>query len=267
MMPPAPPSWARMIRASNPSPMTLEGTNTWIIDNALIDNAHVGKAMPIDARAPHRPGGLIVVDPGPLDEAHLRAVAACGPVALVLLTHRHPDHAAGARRFAELTGAQVLDRDDFAVDGAIAGGVLVLHTPGHTSDSVSFVVDIDGDEPAVLTGDTILGRGSTVVAAHPDGDLRSYLSSVDRLGQLGDLAVLPGHGPILPSVAVAADACLEHRAARLGQVRAARAAGDRTAEEIVRRVYADVDPALWSAAELSVRAQVAYLDGQSAADM
>lgn len=237
------PSWARMIRADNPSPMTLEGTNTWLIDG----------------RAAALPGGVVVVDPGPLDEAHLHAVASVGPVALVLLTHRHPDHAEGAQRFAELTGAQVLDRGDFADDGAVVGSIRVLHTPGHTSDSVSFVVDADGQEPAVLTGDTILGRGSTVVA-HPDGDLRSYLSSVDRLRELGDIPVLPGHGPALPSAAVAAAGYLEHRAQRLDQVRAALAAGDQTAQEIVRRVYADVDPVLWPAAELSVRAQLAYLD-------
>lgn len=237
------PSWARLIRANNPSPMTLEGTNTWLIDG----------------RAVGQPGGVVVVDPGPLDEGHLRAVASVGSVAVVLLTHRHPDHAEGAARFAELTGAQVLDRDDFTEDGAVVGAVRVLHSPGHTSDSVSFVVDADGDQPAVLTGDTILGRGSTVVA-HPDGDLRSYLSSLDRLRQLGDITVLPGHGPVLPSAATAATGYLEHRAQRLDQVRAARAAGDTTAEQIVRRVYADVDPLLWPAAELSVRAQLAYLD-------
>ncbi len=235
------PVWARLIRANNPSPMTLEGTNTWVIEGWVVD----------------QPDGVIVVDPGPLDEAHLQAVAACGPVELVLLTHRHPDHAEGAQRFAELTGADVLDRGDFWDDGAFHAGVRVLHTPGHTSDSVSFV--IGDDEPAVLTGDTILGRGSTVVA-HPDGDLRSYLSSLQRLRQLGHITVLPGHGPALASAAVAATWCLEHRARRLEQVRAARAAGAETVQDIVRRVYADVDPVLWPAAELSVRAQIAYLD-------
>lgn len=235
------PVWARLIRANNPSPMTLEGTNTWVIEGWVVD----------------LPDGNVVVDPGPLDEAHLQAVAACGPVAIVLLTHRHPDHAEGAQRFAAMTGADVLDRGDFWHDGASHMGVRVLHTPGHTGDSVSFV--IGDDEPAVLTGDTILGRGSTVVA-HPDGDLRSYLSSLERLRQLGDITVLPGHGPVLPSAAVAAAGYLEHRARRLDQVRAARAAGDETVTEIVRRVYADVDPVLWPAAELSVRAQLAYLD-------
>ncbi len=237
------PSWATLIRADNPSPMTLEGTNTWVLDGSVLGLA----------------GGVVVVDPGPLDESHLRKVADCGPVALVLLTHRHPDHAEGAQRFAGLTGAAVLDREDFVSDGAVVAGLRVLHTPGHTGDSVSFAVS--GDEPAVLTGDTILGRGSTVVA-HPDGELRAYLSSLELLGRLGDIPVLPGHGPVLPSVAVAAADYLKHRAARLDQVRAARSAGDQTVQEIVRRVYADVDPALWAAAEMSVRAQLVYLEAE-----
>ena len=243
---PALPSWVRLIRANNPSPMTLDGTNTWWIDGAAVGLA----------------GGAVVVDPGPLDEAHLHAVDSLGPVALVLLTHRHPDHAEGAARFAELTGSPVLDRADFTDDGAPVDGVRVLHTPGHTSDSVSFVVAAGGDEPAVFTGDTILGRGSTVVA-HPDGDLRSYLVSLQRLRDLGDITVLPGHGPVLASAAVAAAGYLEHRAQRLDQVRAALAAGDQTAQQIVRRVYADVDEVLWPAAELSVRAQLAYLNANA----
>ena len=231
------PRWATLIRAGNPGPMTLEGTNTWVL---------------------HGPGAAVVVDPGPLLEEHLTRVAATGPVDLVLLTHRHPDHAEGARRFAELTGAPLLDRADFPADGAAVRGVRVLHTPGHTDDSVSFVVDRDG-MAAVLTGDTILGRGSSVVA-HPEGDLAAYLSSLRRLAELGDIAVLPGHGPVLASARVAAEAYLGHRLQRLDQVRAALASGDRTAEEVARRVYAGVDPALWPAAESSVRAQLAYLD-------
>ena len=244
-----------LIRAGNPGPMTLDGTNTWVLAGA---------------------GIRLVIDPGPLEEAHLRRVAEVGPVDVILLTHRHADHAEGAPRLAELTGAPVLDRAGLP-DGEFVGCVQVLHTPGHTADSVSFLLagkpagdpahnaagthagDLPAGAPAVLTGDTILGRGSTVVA-HPDGDLRAYLSSLRRLADLGDIAVLPGHGPALPSVAAAAGQYLTHRAARLEQVRAALTAGDRSAGDVVRRVYADVDPALWPAAEMSVRAQLAYLD-------
>jgi glyoxylase-like metal-dependent hydrolase (beta-lactamase superfamily II) len=130
----------------------------------------------------------------------------------------------------------------------------VLHTPGHTADSVCFV-----SADAVFTGDTVLGRGTTVVA-WPDGDLADYLASLERIRALGDLTVLPGHGPVLNSAREAAQGYREHRQVRLDQVRAALMAGDLTAADVVRRVYADVDQALWPAAELSVRAQLAYLE-------
>jgi glyoxylase-like metal-dependent hydrolase (beta-lactamase superfamily II) len=242
------PSWCSLVRADNPGPMTLEGTNTYIL-------RRTGAA------------GAIVVDPGPLDEAHLAAVAFHGSVHLILLTHGHADHAEGARLLQEMTGAPMT-----AVDPAYAVGeqpltgsasfdvaglsVRVLSTPGHTADSVSFLVE--DDEPAVLTGDTVLGRGSTVVA-HPDGRLGPYLDSLSRLQELGAITLLPGHGPVQPDAGAMAKGYLAHRAERLDQVRAAVAAGARTPEDVVRRVYADVDPQLWRAAELSVRAQLDYL--------
>src|SRR4029078_6042852 len=99
----------------------------------------------------------------------------------------------------------------------------VTATPGHTADSVCFLVEV-GDERVVLTGDTILGRGTTVVA-HPDGDLADYLESLGRLSELKGVPVLPGHGPALSDCAEAAVFYLEHRRARLEQVRAAREAG------------------------------------------
>jgi glyoxylase-like metal-dependent hydrolase (beta-lactamase superfamily II) len=131
----------------------------------------------------------------------------------------------------------------------------VIHTPGHSSDSLSLHLE---DDNAVLTGDTILGRGTTVVA-HPDGVLADYLDSLRRLRELGDATVLPGHGPELPSAGVAAQEYLTHREQRLTQVRAAVASGATTAQEVVEIVYADVDRALWPAATLSVRAQLEYL--------
>ena len=112
----------------------------------------------------------------------------------------------------------------------------------------------------MLTGDTILGRGTTVVA-HPDGDLRRYLASLRRLAELGDASVLPGHGPELPDAGAAADAYLEHRRQRLDQVRSAldRLGPDASARAVVEDVYRDVDRSVWWAAELSVQAQLAYL--------
>jgi len=243
------PSWCTLVRADNPGPMTLDGTNTYALRSD---------------------GGLVVVDPGPLDEGHLRRVAGLGDVTLVLLTHGHPDHAKGARRFHEMTGAPVIARDPahcigtddpLDEDGETTGvsGLLVdvLHTPGHTADSVCFVVD-DGDQRAVLTGDTVLGRGSTVVA-HPDGTLAAYLTSLRRIVDLGPVTLLPGHGPVRPDAAALARDYLAHREQRLEQVRAAVAAGAASAPEVVRRVYADVDESLWPAAELSVLAQLDYL--------
>ncbi|HUR12915.1 MAG TPA: MBL fold metallo-hydrolase, partial [Mycobacteriales bacterium] len=122
-------------------------------------------------------------------------------------------------------------------------------------DSVS--LHLLGDD-AVLTGDTVLGRGTTVVA-HPDGVLADYLASLHRLRDLGHVTVLPGHGPELPDAEAAAQQYLDHREQRLEQVRAAVAAGAATPREVVEVVYADVDRVLWPAAEMSVRAQLEYL--------
>jgi glyoxylase-like metal-dependent hydrolase (beta-lactamase superfamily II) len=217
----------------------------------------------------------VVVDPGDDDPGHQRRVAAQGPVALVLLTHRHPDHAAGARRLAALTGAAVRALDPSLVLGSEALGdgdvvaaagceLRVVATPGHTSDSLSFLLDGPGAPgPAVLTGDTILGRGTTVIAP-PDGALGPYLRSLRRLAELpAGTAVLPGHGPELPDAPAAARRYLAHREERLEQVRAAlRELGPAaTARQVVERVYADVDRVLWPAAEASVRAQLEYLGG------
>jgi glyoxylase-like metal-dependent hydrolase (beta-lactamase superfamily II) len=252
--------YASVLLADNPSPMTLDGTNTWVL------------------RAPGS-AHCVVVDPGPDDEAHLRRVARHGPVTEVLLTHGHPDHAAGARRFAELVGAPVHAVDPehrLGSEGLADGDVVtaaglrirVLATPGHTADSLCFRVDHDG-AAAVLTGDTVLGRGSTMIA-HPGGRLGDYLVSLRRLAELPPgVTALPGHGPDLPDAGQAARAYLAHRAQRLEQVRAAREMlrAQRGVEPEVRQiaeiVYAEVDPALWPAADVSVAAQLAYLRGQS----
>jgi glyoxylase-like metal-dependent hydrolase (beta-lactamase superfamily II) len=244
---------ATVVLAHNPGPMTLDGTNTWVL------------------RAPGAEQS-IVVDPGPDDPGHLDAVrAAADRVSYVLLTHGHPDHSEGARAFAESVRAPVRALDpahrlgtEGLTDGDVvrAGGVEVRiwATPGHTADSLSFLVG-DDDGEAVLTGDTILGRGTTVVA-WPDGDLGDYLESLRRLQELGPATVLPGHGPELASAGEAAARYLAHREQRLEQVRAALASlgPDADPRAVVETVYADVDPALWPAAELSVRAQLAYLD-------
>ncbi|MFF8861704.1 MULTISPECIES: MBL fold metallo-hydrolase [unclassified Streptomyces] len=246
------------VLAPNASAMTLDGTNTWIVAEPDSDLA-------------------VVIDPGPLDDGHLRTVVdtaekAGKRIALTLLTHGHPDHAEGAGRFAELTGTRVRALDPalrLGEEGLAAGDVIgvgglelrVVPTPGHTADSLCFHLPADR---AVLTGDTVLGRGTTVVA-HPDGRLGDYLDSLRRLRSLtvddGVHTVLPGHGPVLEDAQGVVEFYLAHRAHRLAQVETAVEDGYRTPAEVVAHVYADVDRSLWPAAELSVRAQMEYLTG------
>ena len=246
---------ATCLLAPNPSPMTLDGTNTWLI-------AEPGSSS------------VVVVDPGPHDEGHLRrvhaeAVAGERRVAKILLTHGHPDHSEGAARFAALTGAPVQAADPahrLGPEGLADGDVVtaagcelrVVASPGHSADSVSLLLPADG---ALFTGDTVLGRGTTVIAG--DGNLGDYLRT---LGQLRDLAessgiglLLPGHGPVLADPLGTLDYYLSHRQERLDQVRSALAAGARTPAEIVAMIYTDVDKSVWPAAEWSVRAQLDYL--------
>jgi glyoxylase-like metal-dependent hydrolase (beta-lactamase superfamily II) len=247
---------ARCVLAPNPNVMTLDGTNTWVL---------------------REPGARrsVVVDPGPEILEHLDAVAeSAGEVGQVLLTHGHLDHSEAARTFAERVGCGVRALDPqhrLGSEGLADGDVVdvdglelrVVGTPGHTADSLSFVVPA---ERAVLTGDTVLGRGTTVVA-HPDGQLGAYLDSLHRLRALAeeqDLThVWPGHGPVIGDALAALDFYLAHRRDRLEQVREALRGLDTDREDLARAVveivYVDVDPVLWGAAELSVRAQLAYL--------
>jgi glyoxylase-like metal-dependent hydrolase (beta-lactamase superfamily II) len=261
------------VLAPNANIMTLDGTNTWVLRD------------PDSSRS-------VVVDPGPEIESHLSAVdAVAGDVAAVLLTHHHFDHSESARTFAERHGCGVraldpayrLGSEGLGDGDVVSVGGLEVHvvgTPGHTADSLSFVVPADN---AVLTGDTVLGRGTTVVA-HPDGQLGAYLGSIERLhalcGEQGITTVWPGHGPVIADAQAVLEYYLAHRRERLAQVEEAVVAlaerpslaealteldltpgsgGTVTPRSVVERVYADVDPVLWGAAELSVRAQLAYL--------
>jgi glyoxylase-like metal-dependent hydrolase (beta-lactamase superfamily II) len=235
---------ASVLLERNPSTMTLEGTNSWVL------------------RGPGA-AAAVVVDPGQRDVEHLELLAGAAPVELILLTHHHADHAEGAPWLARRLGVAVRAFDESLCAGepALTDGevvraagldIEVLHTPGHTPDSVCLRV---GDQ--VLTGDTMLGRGTTVLT-----DLGAYLGSLRRLIELPPgLLGLPGHGPELADVRGTALEYLEHREQRLDQVRAALATlgEDATARAVVELVYADVDRALWAPAEHSVRAQLEYL--------
>jgi glyoxylase-like metal-dependent hydrolase (beta-lactamase superfamily II) len=257
---------AQCVLAPNASPMTLDGTNTWVLRD------------PSSSRS-------VVVDPGPPDAVHLDAVAAAaGDVAVVLLTHHHLDHSEAARSFAERVGCGVraldpayrLGSEGLTEGDVVAVGDLEVHvvaTPGHTADSLSFVLP---SERTVLTGDTVLGRGTTVVA-HPDGELGAYLGSLDRLHALAETheieTIWPGHGPVIDRALPVLDYYRSHRRERLDQVREALRSLHADARDgvpldheslphrVIEIVYADVDPVLWPAAELSVRAQLAYLEG------
>lgn len=241
--------------APNPGPMSLEGTNSYIL------------------RAPGSEHA-IVVDPGPNDAGHLAALAA-ESVELILVTHRHRDHTEGIDTLHRLTGAPVRAalpehcRDapvlEHGEEIQAAGLVLqVLHTPGHTSDSLCFLLPQDGPNASMLTGDTILGRGTTILDA-PDGTLAGYLASLDLLESAPDALVLPAHGPVLGSLHGIVRAYRAHRHERLAQIRAALeqlrgASGhEPTIPEVTDVVYAQVDPLVRRAAEISVEAQLHYL--------
>lgn len=240
---------ASVLLADNPGKMTLDGTNTWILRQPGSENC-------------------VVVDPGPKDKKHLDAVAATGNVVLVLVTHRHKDHTGGLKRFHRKTGAPIRalsseflfgDTRPLA-DGEVieaAGLNITVHaTPGHTADSLSFAMD-----DAVLTGDTILGRGTTVLDPK-DGSLADYLTSLDRLESIGDGKIaLPGHGAEVADTAEVARFYRSHRLERLAQVAAALDELGPNAKpmQVVKHVYSDVDKKLWPAARMSVKTQLTYL--------
>ena len=239
---------ASVLLCNNPNIMTLEGTNTWVLRGPGSDE-------------------MVVVDPGPDDDEHLGRLAELGKIPLVLISHKHEDHTGGIDKIVDLTGAVVRSvgsgflrglggpLTDGEVIDAAGLRITVMATPGHTADSLSFLVD-----DAVLTADTVLGHGTTVIDDE-DGSLSQYLDSLRRLQGLGRRTVLPGHGPELDDLAAVSAMYLAHREERLEQVRAAlRTLGeDATARHVVEHVYTDVDEKLWDAAEKSVRAQLDYL--------
>ena len=236
------------VLAANASPMTLDGTNTYVLH-------------------PVGSGVAAIVDPGPDDPGHLAAVESVlrdrdtWPTA-VLVTHHHVDHAAAAAAWADHFGARLhASTADVAGEWGhvLADGshvdlpgltVEAVATPGHCGDHLAFRLGTG----ALLSGDHVLGRGTSVVA-HPDGDLTAYLDSLRRVLDLGPDVLYPGHGPELtqdPDAVVRY--YLDHRAFRERQVLAVLADGAATPREVVEVVYAEVDPALWPAAEASTRA-------------
>jgi glyoxylase-like metal-dependent hydrolase (beta-lactamase superfamily II) len=249
-------SMLRTLLAHNPSPMTGEGTRTFLI----------GERRPA------------VVDPGPDDPAHREAVlGALGghtPVA-ILLTHAHPDHAEGARTLAERTGAPVrmlpgalvdLRVDDRLADGeripTDAGELQVVATPGHAPEHACFLWTgaPEAHERACFVGDHFLGGADTTLVAPPEGNLTDYLASLDRLEVLAPSILYPAHGPPIGDAIAAIGRYRAHRADRISQVVQALRQGPARPAELVRRVYgAALDPALAAAAEGSLHAILAHL--------
>jgi glyoxylase-like metal-dependent hydrolase (beta-lactamase superfamily II) len=238
----------RIVRvlAPNPGLRELDGTNTWIVGD----------------------GSAVVIDPGPAHDAHLREVVrTAGRVGRILLTHDHPDHAPGALRLAELTGAPVSAirppeggeriRDGERV-GAGPADLLVLATPGHTPDHAALFLEPDR---ALFTGDAVLGRGTSVIDP-PEGDLAAYIRSLHRMRELSPRTIHPGHGPIVLDAMAKLNEYLHHRDERERQVLDALGAESRTIDELVPEIYAGYRRELLELAARSVLAHLLKLEAE-----
>jgi glyoxylase-like metal-dependent hydrolase (beta-lactamase superfamily II) len=237
--------------------MTGAGTNTWLVGDG-------------DA--------LACVDPGPEDDRHLAAIedavrAVHGHVAVVLLTHSHPDHRPLARRLAERSGASLLafdPRDDGAQrlqDGEVVQvgevGLRAVHTPGHASDHLCFH---DAEAGELFTGDHILS-GMTTVINPPDGDMTDYMASLQRVLALRPRIIHPGHGPAIENGVEVIERYIAHRLEREAQVEdAVRRRGEPVAPiDVVPEIYAAYPQALHAYAARSVQAHLDKLvrDGRA----
>ena len=248
-----------VLLADNPGPMTLEGTNTYLVPSRVGSTA-------------------ALIDPGPATARHLAAIReALGrsgrELSTIVLTHQHADHsellataedwAPGVPVHAVLPEfsryAEAVVQGQEIVFGEGPGDTLRVElTPGHTRDSISLRLG-----EVLFSGDTVLGRGTTVVT-HPEGSLAAYLHSLDRLlglARSGEVTrIAPGHGPVVEDPTLVLEGYVRHRHERLDQITAARNSGAEDVEAIIDRVYPDLDARLRFAARQSVLAQLEYLD-------
>jgi glyoxylase-like metal-dependent hydrolase (beta-lactamase superfamily II) len=231
------------IRADNPSPFSLSGTNTWVVGR----------------------GPAWVVDPGPPLDAHLAALArevrARGGLGGIALTHDHHDHseAVPALRalFPEAVVAARRGEVDVALsDGERFGPLEALATPGHAPDHLAFLVD-----RVALTGDAVLGQGSVFVSPDP-GALTGYLRGLRRLRARGPAVICPGHGPVVADPEAKLTEYIEHRLERERRLLAALDAGRRTVDELLDYAWSDAPALLRPAAAVTLAAHLDKLEGE-----
>lgn len=220
----------RVVTAPNSGSLTLGGTNTYVFGN-------------------------IAIDPGPDDEEHLAEVAATSDIELILLTHRHPDHSAGAPRLSAMSGASILAFGDGARDGEEFSGLMAVHTPGHAPDHLCFWHEASR---TLVSGDLIAGEGSIMVSP-PEGDLADYMASLEKVRKLSPSRILPGHGPEVADAGKKIEEYISHRKEREARVVAALEAGAVTPEEVVRLAYSEVPPEMRRYAERSAEAHMIKL--------
>lgn len=240
----------RRIVAANPGPMTYHGTNTYLIDTA---------------------DGLVVLDPGPDDPAHVEAVlrAADGKTALILLSHTHHDHVGAAPALQAATGAPTagfhesaldsFDPDMKLRDGDTVAGMLALHTPGHAADHLCFALPAADGTNVLFSADHVMSWSSSVVSP-PGGNMRHYFASLNRLLDRDDELFLPGHGPKLPNPHDLVRDLLHHRMERERGIEAALQDGPSTTYALMDRLYSQVDQRLRRAAERNVLAHLMKLE-------
>lgn len=233
------------IRANNPGPFTLDGTRSWIID------------------------GQAIVDPGPDDEEHIaRLVNAAPRLETIFITHRHADHAPAALPLKEQTRARIIAPagcldpnhvdvvlEDEATFHLGSRTIRAIATPGHTAEHFCFLTD----RRELFTGDTVLGEGTTAIFP-PDGEMSSYLRSLQRLLELDPVILYPGHGPERTDAREWIRYYIHHRQERMAQILDAIGEAPRNLPELRKLIYPELDPALHPAAETQLLAHLIHFE-------
>jgi len=243
------------IVAANSGPMTYHGTNTYLIETA---------------------DGLVVLDPGPDQPAHVDAVlrAAAGKVDLILLSHFHHDHTEAAPALKAATGAPIVAFRDTAIeafspdtmlgDNEATAGLTAIHTPGHASDHLCFALSARDGTAVLFSADHVMSWNSSVVSP-PDGDMRAYFASLRRVLDRSDDVFLPGHGPALPEPRKLTRALLFHRMERERSILARLAKAPATTVALRDALYSQTHPRLQRAAERNVLSHLLKLEAEGKA--